>query len=82
MNYYLVGYKVGNFVSNTVLDGIENSNKITSKVINYIKDELTKLIRNEHENKTTTEKVLYAMQCGDISQVEILSITIIEDECE
>ena len=75
MLYYLVSYKVGNYIDSKLLESKNIESIIDVDTYKNIIEKISELVKSEYENKSSVEKISYAIMCGDINNLQLLSIT-------
>ena len=75
MLYYLVSYKIGSYIDSKLLESKNIQSKIDADTYKNIIKKISELVKNEYESKGSIEKISYAMMCGDINEIQLLSIT-------
>ena len=75
MLYYLVSYKVGNYIDSKLLESKNIESIIDVDTYKNIIEKISELVKSEYESKSHVEKISYAIMCGDINNIQLLSIT-------
>ena len=75
MLYYLFSYKVGNYIDSKLLESKNIESIIDVDTYKNIIEKISELVKSEYESKSPVEKISYAIMCGDINNLQLLSIT-------